>query len=174
MAMTFLTMAILGLWHGAAWTFVAFGAVHGLALMANRYSRHNHWKIPDLAGWLLTYATVTVGFVFYRSANMVQAYDMFEAMSGRRGLMLSDRFAAYLHKVISFLPVHSGYWHYDKEGYALLTLPFLLALVLLPHNSQKEMDAFQPTWFRLMALALLIFLGLLNLHQFSPFVYVNI
>ena len=47
-------------------------------------------------------------------------------------------------------------------------------LNLLRHNSLRENESFQPTLLRMVALALLIFLGLLNLHQYAPFVYVNI
>lgn len=174
MAATFLTMIILGLWHGAAWTYVAFGAVHGLALMVNRYSRHRHWRIPDLVGWILTFVTVTIGFVFYRAHDLIQASDMFEGMAGQRGMVLSIRFAAYLHKLIGPLPLQAGYWQYSQEGYTLAVLPLLLGFVLTRHNSQQEMESFQPNLLRLMALALLIFFGLLNLHQYAPFVYVNV
>src|SRR5205814_1843694 len=51
----FATMLIGGLWHGANWTFVVWGAAHGLMLSINHAWRSAGMKLPDWAGWLLTF-----------------------------------------------------------------------------------------------------------------------
>ncbi len=54
------TMLLGGLWHGAAWTFVAWGGLHGLALAANSAWDRAGLRMPRVAGWLLTTLFVIV------------------------------------------------------------------------------------------------------------------
>jgi alginate O-acetyltransferase complex protein AlgI len=71
-----LTMLIGGLWHGAAWTFVIWGGLHGLFLAGERFVREHlwpkHWRVPGFlrAGYmLLTLLLVTLAWVFFRSPD---------------------------------------------------------------------------------------------------------
>jgi D-alanyl-lipoteichoic acid acyltransferase DltB (MBOAT superfamily) len=76
-------MLAAGLWHGAAWTFVAFGAIHGLALAGERYARERgrrrgtrHRRASRgrrIVGQLLTFHVVCLGWVFFRSESLAQA-----------------------------------------------------------------------------------------------------
>jgi alginate O-acetyltransferase complex protein AlgI len=79
------SMALCGLWHGAAWTFVIWGCWHGLGLAVNRIC--NRWgKRPPSRGvtgilsWSATMLFVTVGWVIFRSADLAQASLMFRQM----------------------------------------------------------------------------------------------
>lgn len=68
-----------GLWHGANWTFVIWGLIHGLALVATVLLPWRAWDIPlssrlrAIFGTLLTFAIVDVGWVFFRAANLTDA-----------------------------------------------------------------------------------------------------
>ncbi|MCC7282243.1 MAG: MBOAT family protein, partial [Acetobacteraceae bacterium] len=60
-------MVLGGLWHGAGWTFVIWGALHGVALvLAHLWRARMGDRMPALAGWLLTMLVVVVGWVFFR------------------------------------------------------------------------------------------------------------
>ncbi|HEX5632185.1 MAG TPA: MBOAT family O-acyltransferase [Gemmatimonadales bacterium] len=84
-----LTMLLGGLWHGAAWTFVAWGGLHGLYLVAERLLRQ---RVGHLAVWstvparaglaLLTYALVNVTWVFFRARDFPAASRMLSSMLG--------------------------------------------------------------------------------------------
>ena len=70
----FLTMLIGGLWHGAAWKFVFWGAMHGLGLAVHKASKPVLNKIPDnfITGflfWLITFVYVSLLWVFFRAAS---------------------------------------------------------------------------------------------------------
>jgi D-alanyl-lipoteichoic acid acyltransferase DltB (MBOAT superfamily) len=75
-----IAMAIAGLWHGPAWTFVIFGTLHGCALGANQVWRRRKRKMPAWLGWLMTFVFVNISFVFFRSANVPSALHMLGAM----------------------------------------------------------------------------------------------
>ena len=67
------TMVLGGLWHGAAWTFVLWGAFHGTGLIAERAL---HGRLPPLPGWLrwaVTFNLVVVGWVLFRSDSVAVA-----------------------------------------------------------------------------------------------------
>jgi D-alanyl-lipoteichoic acid acyltransferase DltB (MBOAT superfamily) len=72
---TLLAMTIAGLWHGANWTFVVFGAIHGLGLAVNQYWRKKKMPaIPKPASWLLTLMLFDTAFVFFRSPDLQTAF----------------------------------------------------------------------------------------------------
>jgi D-alanyl-lipoteichoic acid acyltransferase DltB (MBOAT superfamily) len=72
-----LTMLLGGLWHGAAWTFVIWGALHGTVLAIERAWSRASWStaaaLPGWAGVLVTFHVVTLGWIFFRAASFGQA-----------------------------------------------------------------------------------------------------
>jgi D-alanyl-lipoteichoic acid acyltransferase DltB (MBOAT superfamily) len=82
-----LTMLIGGLWHGAAWTFVVWGGLHGIALAGERW-RHGRRAAPvrPLSGWprwrarILTFHFVCFAWIFFRSDSFGAAWDMIEGI----------------------------------------------------------------------------------------------
>jgi D-alanyl-lipoteichoic acid acyltransferase DltB (MBOAT superfamily) len=67
-----ITMVLGGLWHGASFTFVAWGALHGLYLVVERVVRHARGEhapalLPRPAAWLLTFLLIVVGWVLFRA-----------------------------------------------------------------------------------------------------------
>ena len=73
----FLTMLISGLWHGASWTFVAWGAVHGLAYVTTRNMERSEWykhRIPTFLKRLAVFSFVCFTWIFFRADNMTDAW----------------------------------------------------------------------------------------------------
>lgn len=79
------TMLLCGLWHGAGWTFVAWGALHGAAICVNRTWSRTRWHLPAPAAWLVTMLFVIVGWVLFRAENFAVAQSFFIAMLGASG-----------------------------------------------------------------------------------------
>lgn len=87
----FLTMLLGGLWHGANWTFVLWGAWHGGILVLERYWEQRYGK-PLLPGWLRVIKTmllVIIGWVLFRAADVAGAGRMFQGMLGWNGIAFS-------------------------------------------------------------------------------------
>jgi len=70
---TLLAMAIIGLWHGPAMTYVVFGAMHGVALVINQVAKKRKIKLPRPVGWLLTILFVNSAFVVFRAPDLAAA-----------------------------------------------------------------------------------------------------
>lgn len=79
------TMLLCGLWHGAGWTFVAWGVLHGAAICSNRAWDRMGWSLPAPAAWLLTMLFVIFGWVLFRADNFTVAQSFVIAMSGIGG-----------------------------------------------------------------------------------------
>jgi alginate O-acetyltransferase complex protein AlgI len=88
-----LTMLLGGLWHGAAWTFVFWGFLHGSYLIMHRvlldlYARLNivdrsfSSRVLSYLGWPVTLALVWITWIFFRAPSFHEAWIMIMAMSG--------------------------------------------------------------------------------------------
>lgn len=71
---------LTGLWHGANWTYVVWGAYNGAFLLAENYTKNRFLKLPRLFKWLLTAIAVTVGFVIFNSPDIGYALSMIKSM----------------------------------------------------------------------------------------------
>ena len=67
------TMVLGGLWHGANWTFVGWGAYHGLLLIATRYSFRGIVRVPEWLRRAVTFVLVVVGWVLFRATSFTMA-----------------------------------------------------------------------------------------------------
>jgi alginate O-acetyltransferase complex protein AlgI len=84
----FITMVLGGLWHGANWTFVIWGTLHGLYLWVNHIWAERNYRMSDAAAWALTFLATTVAWVFFRAPTFSRAVDFLTAMAGRNGFSL--------------------------------------------------------------------------------------
>jgi len=114
-----ITMLLGGLWHGAAWTFVLWGGIHGTALSVERFARERFpgFRLPTWAAWLVTFNVVCVAWVFFRSPNLATAFDILGGLglSGPSPLVtLPLVLLVVLAIAIQAVPRH---WWYDAEAW---------------------------------------------------------
>ncbi len=75
----FLTMFISGLWHGAAWTFVIWGAYHGLCLITHRLWSRAGYRLPHVAGLVGQVLFTCVGYFMFRAESWQNMVEMMTA-----------------------------------------------------------------------------------------------
>jgi len=97
----FITMLLGGLWHGAGWTFVVWGALHGLLLSINHLwqelaerMRLGGQKLLRPVYWALTFGCVVVGWVIFRAQSLSAAGRMLEGMAGGSSIVLPTQFVS--------------------------------------------------------------------------------
>lgn len=152
-----LTMLIGGLWHGSAWTFILWGALHGVFLIIN----HSWVGLKTKMGWNLkgvfyslscqgiTFLSVVVAWVFFRSQSFKSALVMLKGMFGFNGVALPSSFEEKLGALspllkschICFDDVGVAYLHGLNQFLFLFSL--LLIVFLLP-NSQQWCGKYKP------------------------------
>jgi len=92
----FITMLLGGLWHGAAWTFVIWGALHGGALAVSRYWSRLGIALPVALSWTVTFLFVVSAWVVFRSESMAQATTLLAKMWGFGPVLLPESWAGGL------------------------------------------------------------------------------
>ncbi len=94
-----LTMLVSGIWHGAGYTFILWGVLHGLFLTVNHAwrilgpklwrDRSRYARFTQPAGFTITFLCVAASMVIFRSANLKTATDLLQGMLGLHGIGLS-------------------------------------------------------------------------------------
>ncbi len=155
----FLTMLIGGLWHGAAWKFIFWGAMHGVGLAVHKMCRPVLKKIPDnwltiFLSWLLTMVYVSLLWVFFRAAswsdslliitnifrdfNLAQLPEFYEARSLWCWMMLALT-------VMHFTPRRWADWLCDlfvRSPLIVKLLAFLIAVQMVIELMTAEVVPF--------------------------------
>lgn len=186
------TMLIGGLWHGAGWTFVIWGGLHGLYLMVNHAWTAAGGRLPRPAGTTVTFLAVIIAWVFFRASDFTTAFAVLRPMALGNGLALPSSLVGLLG---SF---ESQGLHFDglfangifSAHVALTTLGILLAAVWLLPNTQEVFGSvrpailpggavqapllllqWRPTWQWGCALGLLLGASFVRFGGDSPFLY---
>lgn len=144
----FLTMLIGGIWHGAGWTFIIWGALHGLYLVANHGWRKLKIPLPLPLAWCLTFTSIVVAWVFFRASDVTSAWTIISHMFGGNGVTLAG---------------------YDSQKVSSLAI-LLLATLVIP-NTQQITEKTKPGLVWGVAAAGLIAAILMNLTKVSEFLY---
>ena len=181
----FITMLLGGLWHGANWTFVLWGAAHGTFLIINHWWRSLFGKrcewgmIGMTASAVLTFICVCFAWVLFRADSLSTARAIYRGMLGLNGVSLPFGMERMISKVFSgpFI-VFEGFWQGSANGSSEFFL--LMALVcsitwFLPNVNDWPYK--REVFFAKKRLAVSIITGLLFaisvsfIAQNSPFLY---
>lgn len=81
----FIVFLLTGIWHGANWTFLAWGGINGILVMLERYAHKRLWyqKIPKIIKWMATMLFVYFMWILFMSANISEAIDIYRHLLGR-------------------------------------------------------------------------------------------
>jgi alginate O-acetyltransferase complex protein AlgI len=84
-----ITMGLGGLWHGAGWTFLAWGLLHGAYLIINNVWSRFFQPLPALVAWAVTSLAVIIGWVLFRAMTFTGAITILKAMFLADGISVS-------------------------------------------------------------------------------------
>lgn len=129
---------ISGLWHGANWTFVVWGLLHSLYLIAEMFAGKFFpaVKIPNPLRILITFLAVSILWVFFRSENLNQAFDVLQKLgdvSFRQGIELSMQTPELLfcllllaalmlkEKFVKAVPLNNRWIYYSLFAFLILS-----------------------------------------------------
>jgi alginate O-acetyltransferase complex protein AlgI len=147
-----ITMFLVGLWHGAAWTFIIWGLVHGAYLGGHALLRKAGLTPRSVAvNRVITFALVCAAFVIFRSPDLGTAGNILSSMAGLHGLDPARRLAV-------LLPLK----------FALLVGALLLFVNLAPNTWQIRI---QPRIWHGAAVGVAAGLAIMTISQPHPFIY---
>jgi D-alanyl-lipoteichoic acid acyltransferase DltB (MBOAT superfamily) len=152
-----ITMLLGGLWHGAGWTYVFWGGLHGCYLVINHLYisarkslghdlKQDGWFLRGM-GWLATFIAVVISWVFFRADSFTTALNVLRSMFGFNGIQLGTFLEPYLGFLrnwgVGFLgfTVNVGI----GQKYATFAIIVLLLIAWLTPNTQQWMGIYNPT-----------------------------
>jgi alginate O-acetyltransferase complex protein AlgI len=163
---------VSGFWHGASWTFVVWGLLHGIASVI-----HRAWKLAGLQmnkwlAWFITFQFVNATWVFFRAPDFPTALAVLKSMAGLNGIQVPKDFADTFH--LNLAPTYL----YQFPLAADFMEPFYytvaaLAIVLFAKNSIQLKDEFQPKVILALYTAFLFIYSAFHLQKVSEFLYFN-
>jgi D-alanyl-lipoteichoic acid acyltransferase DltB (MBOAT superfamily) len=164
-----LTFLLGGLWHGANWTFIAWGALHGLGQACLRAWRRAFQPrpLPRAMAMALTFLFVHLGWVLFRAKDFGAALKVFKGMLGLGAVGVGSVAAqlGLLNVVIESSIV--------QTAFASLLLATAGLAACRWRNSQQLARSLKPGWQAVLWTVLLFALGLLNMARTSEFLYFN-
>lgn len=148
----FFSMLIIGLWHGANWTFIIWGGLHGVFLVINHTWRQFKIELPKILCWLMTFICAVSAWVIFRAEN----------------IFVAKHFLATMYKFQSFelnILKDSGV---EMAGFLVIAC----GLAFFSRNVPRLVEEFQPNlkWATALAVAFVAAL-LLMTGQISEFLY---
>ena len=146
-----LTMLLGGLWHGAAWTFVVWGILHGLALCINHlWHAVKAPRLPNFIGWAITFYLVSIAWIFFRAPDFATAFIMAQSymMIGTAGTQSLDVFYACI-----LIALFTAHFIWQKT------------------NIETRIEALSPAKFAVVLGAITPIILLLHPVGYRPFIY---
>ncbi len=164
-----------GLWHGASWMFVIWGALHGIATIIHRIYNHLGFKMYGWLAWLITFNFINVAWIFFRAKELEDALKVLRGMLGFNGVILPGALSSRL-EFLQALGIRFDLWMVHMRADYTIAAPILTALLLslLGKNSTYFRNRFTPNKTTAFLVAFIFYYGLLNLLTVkSEFLYFN-
>jgi D-alanyl-lipoteichoic acid acyltransferase DltB (MBOAT superfamily) len=167
------TFIIGGIWHGAGWTFVFWGFLHGIALVIHRAWSKLDFKIWTWLAWLITFNFVNIAWVFFRAKEWNDAVIVLSGMVGLSGI----RIHTILQNKLSFLANYGvEFGIYDTvhlPALAIMWFIFGFIFILVFKNSTEKLDSFKLNYKTALWSGIAFVGGVLSLNKVSEFLYFN-
>lgn len=170
----FTVFLIGGLWHGASWMFVIWGAMHGIAIVLHRAWQQMGKKMNTFLAWFITFNFINITWIFFRAKDWTQANNVISGMIGKHEITLPN-FLAHKLLFLSNFGISFGGFLSNINGDILTLVIIILGLggVLVFKNSMQLTKQFKPTLYFQLWTSLALVYGILSLTKISEFLYFN-
>lgn len=167
---------ISGLWHGANWTFVVWGALHGVADCLNRLFIRGWDKVHKAIRWIITFGFVNFAWIFFRADSVKQACVMISRIGCMDSVTISETLTTSF-KLTEFAWLEK---HLDRLASLSQSFPglymwlfFVTAFVCILFAKNSSEIEFKPTIARGISAIVMLVWGIMSLSGVSTFLYFN-
>ena len=143
---SFVAFFVVGIWHGAGWTYVTFALLHSGGIVVNHIWRHYHLWMPARLGQIITLLVLLVGMVIFRASDMHNAGQVLLAMAGSHGFYSGLQFPHMLIVAIllvAFSPTSNELSKYKPSYATAIIISVVFAYSILGLSSITEFLYFQ-------------------------------
>ena len=168
------TFVIGGFWHGAGWTFLFWGFLHGLALCIHRMWTKLGFKMWTWLAWFITFNFVNVAWIFFRAKEWDDAIKVLGGMFSLNNIVLPN-FLSSKFLFLSIYGIKFGEFIKSIRGDNLTFFWIMSAfiLILFFKNSMEKWKEFRTSLFSFLITMILLIVSLGVANEFSEFLYFN-
>ena len=168
------TFLIGGLWHGAGWTFIIWGALHGIALAIHRFWQSLGFKMNKILAWFITFNFINITWIFFRAKDFESAIKVLGSMFSLDNVVFHPMFQSKLGFLSQYGITFGGMFENIQASREIIVwLFFAFILVLFFKNSMEKRDSFKPNYKLAFLIAFCFIFGILSLNKVSEFLYFN-
>ncbi len=170
----FVTFLIGGIWHGAGWTFVFWGALHGMGLIIHKIWQSLGFKMHTFVAWFITFNFINMSWIFFRAEEFSDATKVLRGMFGLSGFNLPMALSSKL-SFLSEYGVHFGNFIENTGGNWITFIWLFLAsiVVFIFNNSMQLANTFTVSVKSMIFSVVLFVVSILSMHKISEFLYFN-
>jgi len=172
------TFLLGGIWHGAGWTFIFWGGLHGFALIILNLWQKIGWKIPMVLSWFITFNFINIAWIFFRADDFNAAIKILSAMFGFTPKPIPIDYIDSISMLIG-IPLLSYVSEFSTNAifpsHLLLYLLILIPFVLFADNVNKTYQTSTISYAKLIigGLAFSISIIFLGMSSSQVFLYYN-
>lgn len=155
---------VSGFWHGAAWTFILWGALHGAAQALNRVFKRQWENLHTAFRWIVTFLFVNLTWVIFRSESISQAKLFLKRLLDFGNMQINPSF------MDSFKMVELPIWLTEHRVFTVLGLYGAVLCLVMNARNMGETEL-RPTFLRGAGTAVLLVWSVLSLAGISGFIY---
>ena len=169
----FSVFLIGGLWHGAGWTFIIWGALHGVACIIHRLWKSIGGRLPKVVAWIVIFNFINFSWIFFRANTFADAFKVIRGMLGMEGVVvpMNDRL-----KFLEDYGVERFYgWlgQINGDKYMLLMVVVFLFFILIFKNSIEIKDRLKMNFAYALQTAFMLYVSVFFMNKISEFLYFN-
>lgn len=157
---------VSGLWHGAAWTFIVWGLLHGLLSVFERLFNETLTKIPRKIRISGTFLFVNTTWVLFRATTWESAIKVLKGMFLPQSIDILGISMLAKDGILSFPSI-------IDISYVLLIISILLIIVFFRRNTLEMMGKFTYNTYNLIFISIIFCISVIHLSRMSTFIYFN-
>ncbi|MEG2993555.1 MAG: MBOAT family O-acyltransferase, partial [Bacilli bacterium] len=172
----FIVFIVSGLWHGANWTFILWGILHGLGSIITKYFNKYYKHIPTMIRWGFTFLFVSVAWVIFRSPSISDALLFISRL-----FVFNKDFSIFALANASLLPEITSAISFVLPTLAskaiiimalIMMIAYIFAVVFMK-NTNDKIDQFKPSNKMIILCAILFVWSVISFSTVTTFIYQN-
>ena len=157
---TMITFVVSGFWHGAGWTFVAWGIVNGVFVCTAAWMKRKNLKLPAILAYPMTMLGVVLARVLFVAENFTDAWNVYKGMLNFHSLGSS------LYEIL-----RQGWGFVKNNGTCSLVLLAGMIVCWFMPNSREMAERFKGGWKSVVFAAVLLVICIMQMNQVVQFLY---
>lgn len=172
----FLVFFISGFWHGAGWTFIIWGTMHGLASILVRLWGKTKINLPYWVSWFITFQFVNIAWVYFRATSVEQANTILMKMFTPDWSELTSFFTHPIRSFVTSSTFNYEIFSLNNPKIIVLSIITLLLTAFIAKNSVQWLQKFTFNWryiFACQLMLLFVLASIFMMQKNSVFLYFN-